>query len=158
MPFSDTELDAILNDGSKRIEGDVATGLGELFRYSPHGEYERVRTPFLYPDGDNIDLFCKRSPEALTISDLGETTRWLRMQTVSPRRSPKQRALIEDTCLTHGVELYRGMLLARVRPGEAVAPVITRVGQAALRVSDLWFTYSRRQPARANPPVPRNRG
>jgi hypothetical protein len=36
------------------------------------------------------------------------------------------------------------MLLARVRPGEAVAPVITRVGQAALRVSDLWFTFRTR--------------
>jgi len=123
---------------------EITAGVGELFQCSPHGDYERVRTPFLYPDGDNIDLFCQRSAETLTVSDLGETTRWLRMQSVSPRRSPKQRALIEDTCLTHGVEFYRGMLIARVRPGDAIAPVITRVGQAALRVADLWFTFRTR--------------
>jgi hypothetical protein len=128
----------------KTICSELAAGIGELFQCSPHGDYDRVRTPFLYPDGDNIDLFFKRSTEAVTITDLGETTRWLRMQTLSPRRSPKQQALIEDACLTHGVELYRGMLMARVRPGEAIAPVITRVGQAAVRVADLWFTFRTR--------------
>src|SRR5690606_15993844 len=76
--------------------------------------------------------------------DFGETTRWLRMQTTSPKRSPKQQALIEDACLTHGVEFYKGMLQARCKPGDNLAAVSTRVAQAALRVSDLWFTYRTR--------------
>ena len=118
--------------------------LGNLFVCSAHGEYERIRTPYLYPDGDNIDLFCKAQGEIVMISDLGETTRWLRMQTVSPRRSPKQRAFIEDICQNHGVELYRGMLLARARPDDAFSAVVTRVAQAAMRVSDLWFTFRTR--------------
>ena len=118
--------------------------LNALFICSEHQGYQRIRTPYLYPDGDNIDLFCKDQGDVVLISDLGETTRWLRMQTISPRRSPRQHQLIEDVCLTHGVELYRGMLLARCRPSESIATIVTRVAQAALRVSDLWFTFRTR--------------
>jgi len=123
------------------ICAEFSNGLGQLFTCSRHGEYQRIRTPYLYPDGDNIDVFCKPQGDIVLVSDLGDTTRWLRMQTVSPKRSPKQRALIEDACLTHGVEFYRGVLLARCRPGDQLAAVVFRVAQAALRVSDLWFTF-----------------
>ena len=118
--------------------------LGELFTCTEQGTYQRIRTPYLYPDGDNIDLFCKTEGGVTTVTDLAETTRWLRMQSLSLRRSPKQRQLIEDIRLTHGVEFYRGMLQARCRPGDSLAAVITRVAQAALRVSDLWFTFRTR--------------
>ncbi|MBO9326177.1 MAG: hypothetical protein J7463_12555, partial [Roseiflexus sp.] len=70
-------------------------------------------------------------------SDLGETSRWLRMQSTSPKRTPKQRAFIEDICLNHGVEFYRGMLMARCRPDDDLSNVVTRVAHAALRMSDL---------------------
>jgi hypothetical protein len=119
-------------------------GLSALFVCEQKGEYHRIRTPFLYPDGDNIDLFLRTQGDVVTVSDFGETTRWLRMQTASPKRSPKQQALIEDACQTHGVEFFKGMLLARCRPGDDLAAVSTRVAQAALRVSDLWFTYRAR--------------
>ena len=122
----------------------LAEGLSELFTCTEHGQYQRIRTPYLYPDGDNIDLFCKAQGDVLTVSDLGETTRWLRMQTVTPRRSPKQQALIEDTCLTHGVKFDQGMLLAKCGPSDRLADVVVRVAQAALRVSDLWFTFRAR--------------
>ena len=65
----------------------------------------------------------------VTVSDLAETTDWLRMQSAALRRSPKQARLIEDACVTHGVEFYRGMLQAWCRPGEELAQVVTRVGQ-----------------------------
>lgn len=119
-------------------------GLAGLFVCEQHGEYQRIRTPYLYPDGDNIDVFCKTMGDVTLVTDLGETTRWLRMQTVAPRRSPKQRALIGDACLTHGVEFYKGMLLARCREEAALASVVFRVAQAAFRVSDLWFTFRTR--------------
>lgn len=126
------------------IQQEFADGLGPLFLCAPHGDYHRVQTPYLYPDGDCIDVFVRPQEGLRVVSDLGETTRWLRMQTLSPRRSPKQRALVEDVCLTHGVEFYRGMLLARCRPGDQLADTILRVAQAALRVSDLWFTFRTR--------------
>lgn len=118
--------------------------LGELFQCSANGDLVRVRTPYLYPDGDYIDLFVGSANGTTTISDLGETARWLRMQTISPRRSPKQRQMIEDICLTHGVEFFKGALLARYRNGESFAACFMRVAQASLRVADLWFTFRTR--------------
>ena len=123
---------------------DLQRTLGALFACVPQGDIVRIRTPFLYPDGDYIDLFLKAAGDVTTVSDLGESLRWLRSQTLSPRRSPKQNALIQDACVTHGVELYKGMLLARCRPGDSLAEVTTRVAQACLRVSDLWFKFRNR--------------
>ena len=126
---------------SSRVCQDLQREIGALFTCSEHGEYRRIRTPYLYPDGDNIDLFCKIVDDVTTVTDLAETTGWLRMQSPALRRSPKQRRLIEDACVTHGIEFYRGMLQARCRRGDELAVVVTRVAQAALRVSDLWFTF-----------------
>lgn len=123
---------------------DFGAGLQALFICAPHGEYQRIRTPYLYPDGEIIDVFCKPQGDVTLVTDLGETARWLRMQTLSPKRSPKQRNLIDDVCLTHGVEFYKGMLLARCHQGDQLASVVVRVAQAALRVSDLWFTFRTR--------------
>ena len=120
---------------------ELQRNLGTLFTCSALGDYERIRTPYLYPDGDIIDLFCKVDGDTVTVSDLAETTGWLRMQSASLRRSPRQKRLIEDACVTHGVEFYRGMLQARCRGCDDLAEVVTRVAQSALRVSDLWFTF-----------------
>ena len=119
----------------------IQDSMGKLFVCTELGKYHRVRTPYLYPDGDNIDLFCQAQDDMILVTDLAETTGWLYMQSLSSRRSPKQNHLIQDTCITHGVELYQGMLQARCREGDDLAAVITRVSQAALRVSDLWFTF-----------------
>ena len=79
---------------------DIATQVGSLFRCTDSGEYVRIRTPFLYPDGDVIDLFAKNgNGSSFTLTDLGETLGWLRMQTLANRRSPKQNKLIEDVAL-----------------------------------------------------------
>jgi hypothetical protein len=119
--------------------------VGELFECEEVNGRVRIRTPYLYPDGDYIDLFLSTDAEGLTISDLGETARWLRMQTISLRRSPKQRQMIEDVCLTHGVEFYRGTLTLRAQADASdLASAVSRLGQAAVRVSDLWFTFRTR--------------
>lgn len=114
--------------------------MGALFHCAEFDDCLRIRTPYLYPDGDNIDLFCAVLGDTITVTDLAETTGWLRMQSAAPRRSRRQNRFIDETCVTHGVEFHRGMLQARCRPGEDLAAVVTRVAQAALRVSDLWFT------------------
>lgn len=118
--------------------------IGELFRCTEMNGRVRIRTPFMYPDGDYIDLFAKTSDGATIISDLGETVRWLRMQTVAPRRTAKQQQLIRDVSVTHGVEFYRGMLSLRVQDDEHFGSCVTRLSQAAMRVADLWFTFRTR--------------
>ncbi len=123
---------------------ELQEGLGALFDCSMQGDYHRIRTPYLYPDGDVIDVFWKVEGDAVRVTDLAETTGWLSMQSASPRRSKSQTSLIEDACLTHGIEFHRGMLQARCRPGDELVNVVTQVAKAALRVSDLWFTIRAR--------------
>ncbi|MFN6134387.1 MAG: DUF1828 domain-containing protein [Synechococcaceae cyanobacterium] len=119
----------------------IRSGLGPMFECAVKGDYVRVRTPYLYPDGDCIDLFIKSSgPGISTVTDLGETVRWLNSNTLSVKRSPKQAGLISDISQTHGVEFFRGMLKARSSEPANLADAVTRVSQAALRVSDLIFT------------------
>jgi hypothetical protein len=115
-----------------------------LFECNPAPqEGVRVRTPFLYPDGGIIDVFVLPRDGHLEVTDFGEGLGWLRMQSVGGQLSPKQRRMVDDVCLTLGVELFRGQLMLRCET-DTVSQAVVRVGQAALRVADLWFTLRTR--------------
>jgi hypothetical protein len=103
----------------------------------------RVRTPFLYPDGGVIDVFVIERDGNFTVTDFGEAVGWLRMQSIGGQPSPKQRRMIEDVCITLGVELFRGQLAMRCG-AQGLSQAVVRLGQAVLRVSDLWFTLRTR--------------
>ncbi|HNR55961.1 MAG TPA: DUF1828 domain-containing protein [Flavobacteriales bacterium] len=122
----------------------INASLGQQFMCSDVNGFTRIRTPFLYPDGDVIDVFLKDRDGILSVSDMGEGLNWLRMQTPAKRRSPKQNKLVEDVRKTLGLELFKGALVARVRPGEDLTPVVIRVAEGSLRLSDLWFTMRTR--------------
>jgi hypothetical protein len=122
----------------------IAERIGELFTCSDMDGYVRIRTPYLYPDGDVIDLFLKEKNGFYALSDLGETLGWLKTQSLAAKRTPKQRQLISDVCLTHGVELFRGTLMVRLKSAEDLTPSLMRLAQASLRVADLWFTFRTR--------------
>ena len=119
---------------------EIRQTVGSQFVCSKQGIYTRIDTPYLYPDGDYISLFCETRDNAVTVTDLAETISWLWMQSATQQLSAKQNQLIRDTCITHGVEFHQGMLQARCEPGKPLGEVVTRVAQAAIRVSDLWFT------------------
>ncbi len=65
-----------------------------------------MRTPFLYPDGDYIDVFVVERDGGLEVTDYGEALGWLQMQLRNDQLSPKQRRLLDDVCLTLGVERF----------------------------------------------------
>lgn len=121
----------------------IQRGMGNLFECAAFEGYYRIRTPYLYPDGDTIDLYCIPHNDTITVTDLADTTGWLWMQTAALRRTAKQNRLIQETCRTHSVELYNGMLRARCKPGDDLTDVVNRVAQAAIRVSDIYFTMRR---------------
>jgi hypothetical protein len=118
--------------------------IGALYHCEPIDGYVRISTPFLLPDGDVIDLFLRDDGGHHTLTDLGETTRWLRMQTSVPRRTDRQTRLIADVCKNFGIEFYRGALNLRVPDTKSFADKISRLGQACVRVSDVWFTMRSR--------------
>ena len=119
----------------------IKGGLSPLFECTPAPrEGVRVRTPMMYPDGGVVDVFVLDRGGSYTLTDFGDTLGWLRMQTVSPRRTSKQVRLVEDVCQTLGVELYQGQLVLRECAPHELSETVIRLAQAAVRVSDLWFT------------------
>lgn len=123
----------------------IGESLPPLFECTPAPrEGVRVRTPLMYPDGGMVDVFVLEQGGRYRVTDFGETLGWLRMQSVSARRSPKQNRMVQDTCQTLGVELHRGQLLLRSGAADGLGEAVLRLAQAAVRVSDLWFTLRTR--------------
>jgi hypothetical protein len=121
----------------------LAATSGSLYSCEPFNGYTRIRTPFLYPDGDVIDLFLRDEGTHQRLTDLGETVRWLNVQTPVAKRTTKQTKLLYDTCVTHGIEFFSGALTVRVNE-LTFTDDLSRLAQACMRVSDLWFTFRTR--------------
>lgn len=122
----------------------IAETLGDLFFCTEVMGYTRIRTPYLYPDGDVIDLFYKVSQGQPIVSDLGETMRWLLSQTTAEVLSTKQEQALQDILLTHDVERYRGAFVVRVSGDESLSSAIMRLAQVAIAVGNLWFLFRTR--------------
>jgi len=116
--------------------------LPELFECSPAPQGAvRIRTPFLYPDGDVIDVFVEERGAAFFLSDFGDTLGWLRAQSFRDRLTPNQQRMIREICLPLSVELDRGQLMLHEISPTTLAEAVHRLSQAAARVSDICFTF-----------------
>ena len=121
----------------------ITETFGSLFHCEPVNGYIRIRTPFMYPDGDSIDLYLRENGEALTLTDLGEALHWLWTHQVGDRRTKRQEQLVQEVATRAGVELFRDMLVIRLRDPQEMAQAVTALSQAVLRVADVWFTLIR---------------
>ena len=119
----------------------LSGSLSPLFECSPAPmEGVRVRTPMMYPDGGIVDIFVLERSEGFTVTDFGDALGWLYLQSVSRSRNRRQQLLIADICRTLGVELSRGQLTLRDVRTDELGDAVIRLGQAVVRVSDVWFT------------------
>ncbi|MDZ4802532.1 MAG: DUF1828 domain-containing protein [Bryobacteraceae bacterium] len=105
----------------------------------------RLLTPFQYPNGSQIDLFLEEPQplfNALTLSDLGQTTAYLLDAQVRPWATNKRRQIVEDICRSLDVRWHGGRLLIELEPEDLLdlRPVMMRLAQACIRVSDLVFS------------------
>ncbi len=122
----------------------IGQALPPLFMCSPAPtEGVRIRTPLLYPDGDVVDVFVLERGSNYTVTDYGDALGWLSLQSISRQRSPKQQMLIRDVCQTLRIDpdLFQDQLMIRGVMKGALGESVIRVAQAAVRVSDLWFTF-----------------
>ena len=125
--------------------GELREGLSALYECAPAPrDGVRVRTPMMYPDGDIVDIFVLERDGSYTLTDFGETLAWLRMQSIGSRSTNRQLRLINDVCQTLGVELSRGQLVLRSVSATELGETVVRLAQAAVRVSDIWFTLRNR--------------
>ena len=120
----------------------VGRTLPPLFVCSPAPrEGVRVRTSMLYPDGEVVDVFVLERGSGYTVTDFGDALGWLWLQSISQRRSGRQETLVQDVCRTLRIELFHDQLVLRQVGEDTLGEAVVRVAQAAVRVSDLWFTF-----------------
>lgn len=120
----------------------VRQGLPALYECSQAPlEGVRIRTPFLYPDGGVVDVFVVEASHGYVVTDFSDAVGWLRMQTVKGKLSAKQRASIRDIGQTLGTEFKKGEIIFRCNDLSEVSEAVQIVGQAAVRVADLWFLF-----------------
>lgn len=105
---------------------------------APEGNI-RVRTPYIYPDGEILDLFVLERSDRYKLTDFGETVAWLRMRSGITKLSPKRLGQIHDICQTHGVAFSRGQLELSELAESDLPKALVQLAGAAARVSDLWF-------------------
>ncbi len=124
----------------KQLREKALTQLPLLFTCSEEDDYLKITTPYLYPDGDYIDLYLVELPTGLYLTDLGETIGYLADHGIRLEQSPKRRKAVEDVLLTHGVEMFRGELRVPLDTWEKAAWAVTRLSQAIVQISDLVFS------------------
>jgi hypothetical protein len=105
----------------------------------------RLLTPFMYPDGSQIDLFIEEPGplfKTRILSDLGQTTSYLLDLQVKPWASNKRRQIIEDVCRSLEVEWRGGRFQIELGDAdmEQLSSCLLRLAQACIRVSDLAFS------------------
>lgn len=110
-------------------------GLNALFLISQHGEFVRIRTPFLYPDGGVIDIFAKENLRDIenpwTLTDLGETIGQYTWTSFVPK-----------ICEMHGINLHNGQLMIRCNQ-DNLARCVMSLGQtmALVAVQSMMLNY-----------------
>lgn len=106
----------------------------------------RMMTPFLYPDGSNIDLFAlEQSEEAgqLMITDYGQTRSWLNDLGIDINSNRNRKRMAEHACELLNLEYDGWQIKSSVVSLEVVPDTLFRVAQACVRLSDLMFTKRR---------------
>ena len=122
----------------------LRSGLSTMCECSPAPQGAvRVRTPFLYPDGDLIDVFVEVRDGEYRVTDYGEALGWLWLQSSSERLTGNQSRMADDICTTLGVELNRGQVSLRSGGATDLGAAIHTVGQAVVRIFDIWSKGSR---------------
>ena len=119
-----------------RICAELGSQWGAMFRCSRAGERVQIRTPFVFPDGDLIDLYWRDTDAGPVVSDLGDTYGWLFINGGNDGLTAEQNRAYDEACQTYGVERRGGVLLARVSDGK-VADAVVRLAQAITAVSQV---------------------
>lgn len=119
-----------------QICAELGSQLGAMFQCSGAGERVQIRTPFVFPDGDLIDVYWRDTAGGPVVSDLGDTYGWLFINGGGETLTDRQSRAYDAVSKTYGVERQGGVLLARISDGN-VADAVARLVQAITAVSQV---------------------
>lgn len=125
------------------LQAALCAGLAPLFEIDPEPMPDggaRLFTPFMFDDGTMGVIFVSLNDGQYAITDGGETLGGLWQRTGGGELSAKQRYLLGKVCNPASeVTCRQGELTTHCDRPEELAAAVFRLGQAMLRVSDLWF-------------------
>lgn len=114
---------------------DAVADMPTLFTYEEvdGGDFLKLSTPFLYPDGDFIDIYLVKTPAGTYLTDLGETTAYLNTYEILSLPAVHDMA-IAQVLLVQGVELFQGEIRV-IWDGRAWT--VIRLIQAIIQIGSL---------------------
>lgn len=139
-------------DINTKICSALCSQLGDLFQCEVAGERVQIGTPFLMPDGHQIDLYWRDTRKGQVVSDLGDTYGWLFVNGAYDELTPAQDAAYNAACSAYGVERFGVTLLVRIDDGQ-LADAVIRLGQAITMVSHTLDVGEQPGPATAESPA-----
>lgn len=98
----------------------------------------RIRTPFTYPDGDNIDLYCRTINGTYHLSDLGETVAnySVRQPTAGLGLSEQYKSVVREAVdATFGVCFDANEICVEMASPDNLPEAVIRLSQACIAVS-----------------------
>lgn len=96
-----------------------------------------IPTPFIFPNGDLLDLVVEQTPDGLVVSDLGETWGWLFRTSGIDDLTPDCRKRIREIENGTGVRFQHGTLRYRCNSSADLASGVHLVAQAAMQMAEL---------------------
>lgn len=128
---------SLCDDAIRQLTGYFSSDLECL---GDDSGYKVIRTPFLYPDRDHVELFVRETnPGQLLVSDLGQTVMKLSEYGFILRNSPRRRAMVFQITSSLGVRFENGSLLITTPLAQA-GHSIWQLIMAVQRLADLVFT------------------
>lgn len=110
----------------------------------------RLSTPFVYPNGDHIDVFLEPAHSlygGYSISDYGQTAQYVKDWNSGISSSGRKRQILGDILHQFGVKLRNGDLYIEIAPAEVaeISAAMLKLTQACVRISE--FSVHQRQRA-----------
>lgn len=104
----------------------------------------RMSTPFLYPNGEHVDVFLESSSPLLqhyALSDFGQTGLFLRDSHIQYGVTAKKRQVLEDVLHQCGVSLKQGDLRIELLDDDLrdISDAIFRLARACTRIADFYL-------------------
>lgn len=129
---------------STDLQAALTAGLPQLFEFEPApmpDDSIALLTPFVCNDGTTPYIFVlEQDGGGYVLSDGCEVLAGLSQRSGCRELSPEQHSVLDEIRRgTPGLEVKHGELKMRCEYPEELAGVVLRLGQAMLRVSDLWF-------------------
>lgn len=126
----------------EKVIDEYLSFLSSKFTCKTEGSYTVLITPFLYSDGDNIELYFESHGDQIRISDMGETSRRLSIYNFNWNKK-SVRPIYSKILNSTGVSSSHGILFTYYRPGEnLISEEINQLIQAIQETDSLVFTVT----------------